>query len=148
MGAFFWLSNIVDFAKRGFLVRTRSSADGRRAHLSLTPAGRAAFAELNEAVGLCVGHRILDIGCGAGDVSFLAADIVGAGGSVVGIDRAPAAIAAARARAHAEGRGNVEFRLESISDMPAGPAFDAVVGRFVLMHQSDPAATCAAAAWW
>jgi len=103
---------------------------------------RAAF----EAAGLCAGHRILDIGCGAGDVSFLAADIVGAGGSVVGIDRAPAAIAAARARARAEGRGNVEFRLESISDMPAGTAFDAVVGRFVLMHQPDPSATLRAAA--
>jgi len=44
-----YLSRMLrDFAKRGFLVRTRSSADGRRAHLSLTPAGRAAFAELNQ----------------------------------------------------------------------------------------------------
>ena len=34
--------------QRGVVRRTRSSADGRRAHLSLTRTGRAAFARLNQ----------------------------------------------------------------------------------------------------
>src|SRR5262245_20258699 len=34
--------------QRGFVGRTRSKADGRRAHLSLTRAGQAAFTRLNE----------------------------------------------------------------------------------------------------
>jgi DNA-binding MarR family transcriptional regulator/GNAT superfamily N-acetyltransferase len=34
--------------QRGFVRRTRSPADGRRAHLSLTRAGQAAFARLNQ----------------------------------------------------------------------------------------------------
>src|SRR5258708_34424388 len=34
--------------QRGFVRRTRSNADGRRAHLSLTRRGQAAFARLNQ----------------------------------------------------------------------------------------------------
>jgi ubiquinone/menaquinone biosynthesis C-methylase UbiE len=41
------------------------------------------------------GMRVLDLGCGAGDVSMLAAELVGASGSVVGIDRNPQVIALA-----------------------------------------------------
>jgi ubiquinone/menaquinone biosynthesis C-methylase UbiE len=39
------------------------------------------------AAGLAPGMRVLDLGCGAGDVAMLAADLVGPSGSVVGIDR-------------------------------------------------------------
>jgi DNA-binding MarR family transcriptional regulator/GNAT superfamily N-acetyltransferase len=43
-----YLSRILrGFEKRGFLGRTRSKADGRQAHLSLTSRGRAAFAPLD-----------------------------------------------------------------------------------------------------
>lgn len=38
-------------------------------------------------VGIDAGMRILDLGCGAGDVSMLAAELVGPEGSIVGIDR-------------------------------------------------------------
>jgi ubiquinone/menaquinone biosynthesis C-methylase UbiE len=99
-----------------------------------------------EVAGLQPGSRVLDIGCGAGDVSFLAAEIVGTTGSVVGVDRAPEAIAAARARAHAEARSNVDFRLGAIDEIVDDRGFDALVGRFVLMHQADPAATLRSAA--
>ena len=46
--------------------------------------------------GIAPGMRILDVGSGSGDVTLLAADLVGDKGSVVGVDRAPAAILAAR----------------------------------------------------
>src|SRR5262249_26275317 len=59
--------------------------------------------------GIAAGHRVLDLGCGAGDVSFIAAEIVGPGGHVVGIDRSPTAIDAARNRARRSAHLNVTF---------------------------------------
>lgn len=54
------------------------------------------FGELTEQVllkaGLAPGMRVLDVGCGAGDVSFLAAKIIGPQGAVIGVDKAPEAI--------------------------------------------------------
>jgi SAM-dependent methyltransferase len=99
-----------------------------------------------QAAGLQPGSRVLDIGCGVGDVSLLAAEIVGPTGSVVGVDRALEAIAAARARAQSEDRSNVDFCLGTIDEIVDGRGFDALVGRFVLMHQADPAATLRSAA--
>lgn len=97
------------------------------------------------AAGLARGMRVLDIGCGVGDVSFLAADLVGPRGSVLGVDRAIEPIRAARARAAALGLPHVEFRRAEIGGLRTRRV-DALVGRFVLMHQADPARTLRAAA--
>ena len=45
-----------------------------------------------EAAGLTSGMRVLDIGSGVGDVSLLAAGLVGGSGQVVGIDSDMAAL--------------------------------------------------------
>ena len=47
--------------------------------------------QLLQEAGLRPGMRVLDIGCGSGDVSFLAASLVGPAGRVVGVDLAAAA---------------------------------------------------------
>ena len=87
------------------------------------------------------GMRVLDLGCGAGDVSLLAATLVGSSGSIVGIDRSPAAVEAARAKVEAAALANVEFHVAAIEDFAADRPFDALIGRFVLMYFSDPVAT-------
>jgi methyltransferase family protein len=94
--------------------------------------------------GLREGMRVLDIGCGRGEVAFLAARLVGARGEVLGIDRDDAAIDVARARARELGHANVRFEH---ADLGAATSelgrFDAVVGRRVLMYQPDAAACLA-----
>ncbi len=93
--------------------------------------------------GIGPGMRVLDLGCGAGDVSFLAAEIVGPTGSVVGIDRDPGVLAIVRDRAQQGGLTTITFEERSIEEFGASEPFDAVVGRFVLVYQPDPAATLA-----
>src|SRR5258708_10282095 len=51
--------------------------------------------------GIVPGMRVLDVGSGVGDVAFLAAEIVGAEGEVIGTDRASTGLAVARDRANA-----------------------------------------------
>ncbi len=88
---------------------------------------------------LAPGMRVLDIGCGAGDVSFLAARLVGPEGEVVGVDRSATATALATKRAAAAGVTNVRFLTEDVTDLTLPEPVDALVGRLVLMYFSDPA---------
>ena len=90
--------------------------------------------------GIRPGLRVLDLGCGAGDVSFVAADLVGPGGSVVGVDRSPGALARARLRAGQRGLAQVRFVQGDLEDPAPGGPFDAIVERLVLMWVPDPAA--------
>jgi SAM-dependent methyltransferase len=84
--------------------------------------------------------RVLDVGSGAGDVAFLAAELVGESGEVVGADRSAAALARARQRAAERSLRNVFFREGDPAEMTFERPFDAVIGRYVLMFQRDPAA--------
>jgi SAM-dependent methyltransferase len=90
--------------------------------------------------GLASGMRVLDVGCGAGDVSLLVADLVGSAGEVVGFDRSATAIEAARSKAEAAGKANVSFVNGVAESLSFDRPFDAVVGRYVLQFQRDPTA--------
>ena len=92
-----------------------------------------------KSAGLEAGMRVLDIGSGAGDVAFLAAEMVGPSGEVVGVDRSPAAVAAAQANARAHSPANVSFLVGDPTALDFGQPFDALVGRYVLMFSPDPA---------
>lgn len=87
--------------------------------------------------GIGDGMRVLDVGCGVGEVTRIVTDLVGLNGSIVAIDLDPGALAFARKRLPAP---NVDFRQSSIDDFSDPVAFDAVVGRFILMHLKDPVA--------
>ena len=90
--------------------------------------------------GIGAGMRVLDVGSGAGDVAFLAADLVGETGEVIGTDKATAALATAKQRAAAKGLRNVSFRAGDPTEIAFDRPFDAVVGRYVLLFQADAAA--------
>jgi SAM-dependent methyltransferase len=55
-------------------------------------------ADVLRRAGIAPGMRVLDIGCGVGDVSLVAAEIVSSSGTVLGVDRSEQAVAAARPR--------------------------------------------------
>ena len=73
--------------------------------------------EVLRAAGMRPGMRVLDVGCGAGDVSFLAATLVGRDGSVIGVDRSAEAIALAKRRAADVGLANVSFVTQDLQDL-------------------------------
>src|SRR5258706_12141755 len=88
--------------------------------------------------GIDSGMRVLDVGSGAGDVAFVAAELVGETGEVVGVDRSSAALTVARDRASERGLANVSFLQGDPASMAFGRPFDAAIGRYVLQFQSDP----------
>jgi SAM-dependent methyltransferase len=90
--------------------------------------------------GITPGMRVLDLGSGAGDVSFLVAGRVGPSGSVVGVDRSATAVGFATDRARREGIDNVTFTTGDVGTVEPGGPFDAVVGRLVLLYVDDPVA--------
>ena len=102
---------------------------------AIAPATRMIFAE----AGIRPGMRVLDLGCGAGDSTFVAADLVGPGGSVVGLDHSPEALARARYRAGQRGLAQVRFIEGDIHDPAPGGPYDAVVEKNVLWQLADPA---------
>jgi SAM-dependent methyltransferase len=82
--------------------------------------------------------RVLDVGCGVGDVSFLAAELIGPCGSAVGVDRRSGAVAIARERTRKLGLNNVSFRNVGLEAFDEPASFDAVIGRYVLIHHAEP----------
>jgi 2-polyprenyl-3-methyl-5-hydroxy-6-metoxy-1,4-benzoquinol methylase len=94
--------------------------------------------QLFEEAGINQGMRVLDVGCGSGDVAFLAANLVGHNGEVVGVDRERKAVDWASARAHSQGITNVKFVEGDPAEMEFDQQFDAMVGRLVLMYYPDP----------
>src|SRR5690349_18328969 len=94
--------------------------------------------QLLQRAGISAGMRVLDIGCGVGDVSLIAARLVGAHGSVTSVDIDPAALETLKARASAECIHNIEPVEADVHKWRPGRKFDAVVGRHILIHSKDP----------
>jgi ubiquinone/menaquinone biosynthesis C-methylase UbiE len=103
----------------------------------------AQLEELTEDVlrraGLRRGMQVLDIGCGVGDVSLLAARMVGSDGAVLGVDKASSSVEIARRRVAALDVKNVQFEESDLAAFATDKKFDAIVGRFVLLYVPDRA---------
>lgn len=87
--------------------------------------------------GLAPGMRVLDLGCGAGDVSLLAADLVGETGSVLGVDQAPEAVLTTLQRADEAGFAWIDAEACDLAEFEPDQEFDAVIGRFVLCYVAE-----------
>jgi ubiquinone/menaquinone biosynthesis C-methylase UbiE len=93
---------------------------------------------LLRSTGIGQGMRVLDVGCGAGDVTMLAAEMVGPSGCVVGVDRDPQVVSVATQRTQEAGLQQVEFKDTWSGIFANQQPFDLVIGRCVLIHQADP----------
>jgi ubiquinone/menaquinone biosynthesis C-methylase UbiE len=90
--------------------------------------------------GVGPGQRVLDIGSGVGDVAMMAARLVGPSGAVIGVEREPATLSAARVRVAKAGISNVRFIEADVAHVPSSEPYDAVVGRLILQYVPDPGA--------
>lgn len=105
----------------------------------LRPLTQRLFAD----AGIGPGATVLDLGSGAGDVAMLAAEIVGPEGRVIGLDLDERALRLACERALTAGFRNIRFVHSDFAQYHPDAPLDAIVGRFVLMYQADPAAALA-----
>lgn len=90
-----------------------------------------------EMAGIKPGDRVLDVGCGTGNLTLTAAAVAGPSGLVAGIDASPEMIDKARKNAERSGR-LVDFQLGLIEKIPYPAAsFDLVINRLMIHHLPD-----------
>jgi ubiquinone/menaquinone biosynthesis C-methylase UbiE len=91
-----------------------------------------AIAELSK------GEVVLDLGSGAGIDCFLAAEKVGAGGRVIGLDMTPEMVQLARENARVVESANVEFCLGEMEHMPVEDnSVDVIISNCVINLSPD-----------
>jgi ubiquinone/menaquinone biosynthesis C-methylase UbiE len=123
--------------------------DRERRRLALQASILNPFTEqLLRRAGISTGMHVLDLGCGTGEVSLMAAQLVGRHGTVTAIDIDQKALAIAADRARERALGNLQFVEGSIDQYEPGRAFDAVIGRHILIHSRDPLAIVSKAYEW
>jgi arsenite methyltransferase len=87
------------------------------------------------------GERVVDVGCGAGIDSLIAAKKVGPEGCVIGVDMTHSMLEKARQAAKEVGLANVEFREGYAEELPVEDGWaDVVISNGVLNLMPDKAA--------
>jgi arsenite methyltransferase len=88
--------------------------------------------------GIEAGHTVLDLGSGAGFDAFLAANVVGPTGNVIGVDMTPEMVTKARANAARSGYTHIQFRLGEIEHLPVADAtVDVIISNCVINLSPD-----------
>jgi arsenite methyltransferase len=96
---------------------------------------------------LSEGERVIDLGSGSGMDVFFAAEQIGSGGGVVGVDFTAEQLSKARRIASDHGYSQVKFREGRIEQLPAEPeSFDCVISNGVINLAPDKTAVFAEAA--
>ncbi len=91
---------------------------------------------------ISLGERVVDIGCGAGIDSLVAAKKVGSEGRVIGVDMTEAMLDKARRSSKEAGFNQVEFRHGHIENLPVPDGWaDVVISNGVLNLTPDKKAT-------
>jgi ubiquinone/menaquinone biosynthesis C-methylase UbiE len=109
----------------------------------LGDATRPATRALLVRAGVAPGMRVLDLGCGSGEVTLELARMVGSSGRVTAVDGDAIVLAAGRERLR-----ELSLDADFVHGDARGPypsdGYDVVYARFLLSHLTDPAAVVAA----
>jgi len=93
---------------------------------------------------LAPGEMVVDLGCGAGFDTVLAAQMMGTDGRVIGVDMTPAMLQKARRNAEALGLRNVDLREGYLEELPVADATaDVVISNGVINLCADKRAVFA-----
>jgi len=90
--------------------------------------------------GISAGMNVLELGCGIGEVSLIAARLVGPHGRLHCLDFDANALEIARGRVRSAGHDHVVFDQIDLHDHVPERPYDAVIGRLILVHTPDPLA--------
>lgn len=82
--------------------------------------------------------NVLEFGCGVGEVTLIAARLVGPQGTVHSLDIDGNALEIARERIQSAGHDHVSFEQIDIHAHRPARLYDAVIGRHILIHTPDP----------
>jgi len=93
--------------------------------------------QTTDLAGLRPGERVLEVGCGTGEVAQRARARVGPEGEVVGVDPSADMIAVARKKATRAGL-TIDYRIAAIEALPfADGSFDVVLSSLMMHHLPD-----------
>jgi ubiquinone/menaquinone biosynthesis C-methylase UbiE len=84
------------------------------------------------------GDAVLDIGCGFGDTTLRLAELVGEGGSALGVDVSEPFVEEARKDAAEAGLENVSFEVGDVQVAELGQSFDYAFSRMGIMFFANP----------
>jgi SAM-dependent methyltransferase len=124
--------------QRGYVLGTEAAEIARLDAQAATIAAPTRL--LLQVAGIGKGMRVLDLGTGLGHVAFLAAELAGPDGAVVGVDQAEPLLEVAEQRRLEAGADNVAFEVGDARSFRVGGEFDAVIARLLLFHLADPVA--------
>ena len=122
-----------------------AAADGWTRWAAARDALAPATEKMLDIAAIAPGSRVLDIGCGSGEQTIMAAKRVGESGHVLATDIAAPMIADTEKNVAAAGVRNVSTRVCSAEALAESrEKFDAAISRFVLMLIPDPVAVARA----
>ncbi|GGH03913.1 class I SAM-dependent methyltransferase [Mucilaginibacter phyllosphaerae] len=88
--------------------------------------------------GLATGSSFLDVGCGGGNVTLMAAGLVGKTGAVTGIDFDEEIIKLDEVDTSGKGFNHINYFAQSAYNLTYKNEFDVVYSRFLLSHLTRP----------
>ena len=128
--------NLSDMSEASSYVMGHTDHERRRLSLQASIINPLTDSFLRSA-GVSPGMHVLELGCGVGEVSLIAARLVGPRGSLHSIDIDPVALGIAQGRARSAGHQHVRFECIDVRELKPERLYDAVIGRHILIHLPD-----------